>query len=86
MADTTSIWTAEGWLFLAVVLDVFSRMVGGWSLAAIQDGTLGINALRMAIAHRRPEAGLLHHTDRGSTSTSEDYQALVRAARAWWRA
>ena len=86
MADTTSIWTAEGWLFLAVVLDLFSRMVVGWSMAAIQDATLVINALRMAIAHRRPEAGLLHHTDRGSTYTSEDYQALVRAARAWWRA
>src|SRR5947209_12851181 len=86
VADTTYIWTAEGWLFLAVVLDVFSRMVVGWSMAAIQDGTLVITALRMAIAHRRPEAGLLHHTDRGSTYTSEDYQALLQAARAWWRA
>jgi putative transposase len=78
VADTTSIWTAEGWLFLAVVLDVFSRMVGGWSLAAIQDATLVINALHMAIARRCPQAGLLHHTDRGSTYTSEDYQSLLQ--------
>jgi transposase InsO family protein len=78
VADTTYIWTAEGWLYLAVVLDVFSRMVVGWSMAAIQDATLVIQALRMAIARRRPEAGLLHHTDRGSTYTSESYQVLLR--------
>jgi putative transposase len=78
VADTTYIWTAEGWLFLAVVLDLFSRMVVGWSLAAIQDATLVIKALHMAIARRRPEAGLLHHTDRGSTYTSQDYQSLLQ--------
>ncbi len=78
VADTTYIWTAEGWLFLAVVLDLFSRMVVGWSMAAIQDATLVVQALRMAIVRRRPQAGLLHHTDRGSTYTSEDYRALVR--------
>ena|SRR5712691_186488 len=75
-----------GWLFLAIVLDLFSRMVVGWSMAAIQDATLVVKALHMAIVRRRPQAGLLHHTDRGSTYTSEDYQSLVRAARAWWRA
>ena len=78
VADTTYIWTAEGWLFLAVVLDLFSRMVVGWSMAAIQDATLVVQALHMAIARRRPQAGLLHHTDRGSTYTSESYQALLR--------
>jgi transposase InsO family protein len=78
VADTTYIWTAEGWLFLAVVLDLFSRMVVGWSMAAIQDATLVVQALHMAITHRRPQAGLLHHTDRGSTYTSESYQALVQ--------
>jgi putative transposase len=77
VADTTYIWTAEGWLYLAVVLDVFSRTVGGWSMAAIQDATLVSQALRMAIARRRPQAGLLHHTDRGRTSTSQSYQALL---------
>ncbi len=77
VADTTYIWTTEGWLFLAVVLDLFSRMVVGWSMAAIQDATLVVQALHMAIARRRPQAGLLHHTDRGSTYTSESYQALL---------
>lgn len=78
VADTTYIWTAEGWLYLAVVLDLFSRLVVGWSMAAIQDAALVTQALCMAIAHRRPQAGLLHHSDRGSTYTSEDYQSVLR--------
>ncbi len=78
VADTTYIWTAEGWLYLAVVLDLFSRMVVGWSMAATQDATLVVQALRMAIVRRRPQAGLLHHSDRGSTYTSESYQALLQ--------
>ena len=77
VADTTYIWTAEGWLYLAVVLDLFSRMVVGWSMTAIQDATLVGQALRMALARRRPQAGLLHHSDRGSTYTSESYQELL---------
>jgi putative transposase len=76
--DTTYIWTQEGWLYLAVVLDLFSRMVVGWSLAAIQDAPLVVNALEMALARRRPQAGLLHHSDRGSTYTSESYLALLQ--------
>ena len=56
--DTTSIWTQEGWLYLAVVLNLFSRMVVGWSMAANQDATLVLQALQMAIARRRPEAEL----------------------------
>ena len=78
MADTTYLWTAEGWLYLAGVLDLFSRMVVGWSMAATQDATLVVQALRMAIVRRRPQGGLLHHSDRGSTSTSESYQALLQ--------
>ncbi len=78
VADTTYIWTAEGWLYLAVVLDLFSRMVVGWSMAATQDATLVVQALHMAITRRRPQAGLLHHSDRGSTYTSESYQALLQ--------
>lgn len=78
VADTTYIWTAEGWLYLAVVLDLFSRMVVGWSMANTQDATLAGQALRMAVARRRPSAGLLHHSDRGSTYTSESYQALLQ--------
>lgn len=78
VADTTYIWTAEGWFFLAVVLDLFSRMVVGWSMAAVQDARLVVQALRMAIVRRRPLAGLLHHTDQGSTYTSEEYQVLLQ--------
>jgi putative transposase len=78
VADTTFIWTAEGWLYLAVVLDLFSRMVVGWSMAATQDAMLILQALQMALTRRRPQAGLLHHSDRGSTYTSESYQALLQ--------
>jgi putative transposase len=80
VADTTYIWTAEGWLYLAVVLDLFSRMVVGWSMAAIQDARLVVQALEMAITRRRPPAGLLHHSDRGSTYSSQSYQALLEEA------
>lgn len=80
VADTTYIWTAEGWLYLAGVLDLFSRMVVGWSMAATQDAMLVIQALQMALTRRRPQAGLLHHSDRGSTYTSESYQALLQQA------
>jgi transposase InsO family protein len=72
-SDTTYIWTQEGWLYLAVVLDLFSRMVIGWAMAAVQDAKLVGNALQMAVARRSPPAGLLHHSDRGSTYTSESY-------------
>lgn len=75
--DTTYIWTAEGWLYLAVVLDLFSRMVVGWAMAAVQDATLVINAFNMALVRRHPEAGLLVHSDRGSTYTSKSYLTLL---------
>jgi putative transposase len=71
-------WTQEGWLYLAVVLDLFSRMVGGWSMAANQDTTLVLQALHMALARRCPEAELLHHSDRGSTYSSANYLELVQ--------
>ncbi len=76
--DTTYIWTQEGWLYLAVVLDLFSRLVVGWAMAAVQDAALVINALNMALARRCPQAGLLLHSDRGSTYTSESYLALLQ--------
>src|ERR1700730_9014500 len=57
VADTTYMWTTEGWLFLASVLDVCSRMVLGWSMATIQDATLVVQALHLAITRRRPQAG-----------------------------
>src|SRR5256886_16408813 len=61
--DITGIWTYEGWLYLAAVLDLFSRRVVGWAMAVSADETLVEMALRMALVQRRPQAGLLHHTD-----------------------
>ncbi len=80
VTDTKAVETAEGWLYLAVILDLFSRMVVGWAMAATEDGQLVELALRMALATRRPPTGLLHHSDRGSEFTSERYQALLREA------
>jgi len=70
VADSTGVWTAEGWLSVALVLDVYSRLVIGWAMAAHRDDTLVLMALRMALARRQPEAALLHHSDRGSQYTS----------------
>src|SRR5260370_14417706 len=73
----TSIPTGEGWLYLAVMLDVFSRRVIGWAMSSRCDEPLVETALRMALARRRPEAGLLHHTDRGSQYTSRAYRQVL---------
>ena len=77
VADITYIHTAEGWLYLAVILDAFSRRVVGWALADHLRTELALAALRMAIAARRPMAGLVHHTDRGCQYTASDYGALL---------
>jgi len=74
VGDVTAIWTAQGWLFLAVLLDLFSRRVVGWATSATNDRFLALAALRDAIAKRRPEPGLVHHTDRGSPYASDDYR------------
>ncbi len=80
VADITGVWTAEGWLYLAAILDVYSRFIVGWAMSASRDATLVEDALTMAIKRRHPEAGLLHHSDRGSQYTSADYQEhLVQA-------
>jgi transposase InsO family protein len=75
----TYLRTPEGWLYLAVVLDPFSRFIVGWSLSAVNDRHLVIKALRQALRRRSPGAGLLHHTDRGSPYASEDYQKELEA-------
>jgi putative transposase len=80
VTDTKVVETAEGRLYLAVLLDLFSRMVVGWAMAATEDGQLVELALRIALATRHPPTGLLHHSDRGSEFTSEQYQALLREA------
>jgi len=72
--DVTAIWTSRGWLFLAVVLDLFSRRVVGWSVSAANDTSLALEVLRKAIRLRRPGPGLIHHTDRGSPYASRDYR------------
>jgi transposase InsO family protein len=77
VTDTTAVPTAEGWLYLAVVLDLFSRLVVGWAMAATEDEQLVSLALGMALARRQPQTGLLHHSDRGSEYTSNGYQALL---------
>ncbi len=78
--DLTYIPTAEGWLYLAVILDRYSRLVVGWSMSAHCDELLVEMALRMALARRRPAAGLLHHTDRGSQYTSHAYRQVLEQA------
>ena len=77
VTDITYLPTAQGWLYLAVVLDLYSRLVVGWSMSAHCDEELVENALRMALARRCPSPGLLHHSDRGSQYTSCAYRQLV---------
>src|SRR5579859_2442337 len=77
VTDTKAVETAEGWLYLAVILDLFSRLVVGWAMAATEDEQLVELALRMAVVKRHPPAGLLHHSDRGSEFTSDRYLALL---------
>ena len=74
--DIPSVWTTEGWLSLAVILDLYSRAVIGWALGARLTGDLAQQALTMAIHHRAPKAGLLHHSDRGSQYAATAYQQL----------
>src|SRR5512143_2250422 len=81
VGDITFIWTREGWLYLAVVMDLYSRRIVGWALARTQDTTLVLAALQMAIGRRQPPAGLLHHSDRGSQYASAQYQAVLQAHR-----
>jgi putative transposase len=77
LGDITYIWTREGWLYLAAVEDLYSRMVVGWSMAEHMESRLVVDALEMAIARRLPSEGLLAHSDRGSQYASEHYQSLL---------
>jgi len=77
VADFTYIWTAEGWLYVAAVLDLFSRRVVGWSMSATMTAQLATDALMMAIWRRGKPEALLHHSDRGSQYTSEQFQRLM---------
>jgi transposase InsO family protein len=77
LTDITYIATAEGWLYLAVVLDLYSRRIVGWAMSDRLERQLVIDALLMALQARRPPPGLLHHSDRGSQYASQEYQALL---------
>jgi len=77
VADFTYIWTAEGWLYVAVVLDLYSRRIVGWSMSATMTAELVTDALVMAIWRRGRPRELLHHSDRGSQYTSEQCQRLM---------
>jgi putative transposase len=77
VGDITYIWTLEGWLYLAVLIDLYSRMVVGWSVQDRMDRGIAIEALRMARTRRRPQRGLVQHTDRGSQYASSDYRTAL---------
>ena len=77
VADFTYIWTAEGWLYVAAVIDLFSRRVVGWSMSAVMTAQLVADALMMAIWRRGKPHALLHHSDQGSQYTSEQFQKLM---------
>lgn len=79
VGDTTELATTGGRLFLAVLLDLYSRLVVGWAISAVNDRHLVMKALGAAVRHRQPDERLLHHTDQGSPYASDDYQRLLRA-------
>ncbi len=76
-SDITYLWTMEGWLYLATVIDLFSRKVVGWAMSNRIKASLATDALTMAYWRRKPEKGLIHHSDRGSQYASGDYQNLL---------
>ena len=77
VSDITYVWTDGGWLYLAVVIDLFNRMVVGWSMSNRITEGLTMSALQMAIWKRKPGRGLLHHSDRGSQYTSKAYRKML---------
>ena len=68
VADITYLRTGEGWLYLAAVQDAYSRLIVGWSMATHMRATLVVDALKMALARRRPEPGLIHHSDQAANT------------------
>lgn len=78
VGDITYIWTQEGWLYLAIVIDLFSRKIVGWSMSSRMKAQLVCDTLRMAVWQRRPQAGLIVHSDRGSQYASKEYRGLLK--------
>ena len=79
VGDITYLWTQEGWLYLAVIIDLYSRKVVGWSMGSRMKAQLVCDALRMAVWQRKPNTGLIVHSDRGSQYASKDYRLLLKA-------
>lgn len=79
VTDITYIWTQEGWLYLAVILDLYSRRVVGWAMSERITRRLALDALSMALSRRQPPRGLIHHSDRGSQYASRDYRRTLAA-------
>jgi len=77
VTDITFLWTKQGWLYLAAILDLFSRRVVGWATSEHVDRHLALKALDVALAQRRPARDLVHHSDRGSTYASDDYRKAL---------
>ena len=77
VADITAIWTLEGWLYLAAVLDLHDRQLVGWAMADHMRTQLVLDALEMAVGRRQPKSGLIHHSDRGSQYASHDYRSTL---------
>lgn len=77
-SDITYLWTKEGWLYLAVVMDVYSRKIVGWSIDSSLSTELVIRALMMAIMHRNPNSGIIFHSDRGSQYTSSSFRIILK--------
>lgn len=82
VADTTYISTEEGWLYLAVLMDLCSRRIVGWNTSSRNDRNLVLGALQQALVMRQPKPGLVHHSDRGSTYAAYEYQAQLAAVEA----
>jgi putative transposase len=80
VSDLTYVWTEESWLYVAVILDLWSRRVVGWATAETLHASLATSALKMALKHRRPPKGLLHHSDRGVQYASGEHRDLLTAA------
>jgi transposase InsO family protein len=79
VSDVTYVWTDEGWLYLAIMLDLFARRVVGWAASATNDTELALAALGQALRLRHPAPGLVHHSDRGSPYASSDYRSALAA-------
>jgi putative transposase len=77
-SDITQVWTREGWLYLAVVMDLYSRRIVGWCMDRDVGRHLVVGALTMALGYRQPEGPLLHHSDRGPQYTSDDFRDICR--------